>query len=94
QYVKLAKVEGEMVWHTHDNEDEMFYIVKGNLVLRLRDREVHLEEGEFYIVPKGVEHQPYAETEAHIMLFEPKATAHTGAVQSEQTIAIENQEWL
>ena len=85
QYVKLAKVKGEMVWHSHENEDEMFLIMKGSLLLKMRDREVRLNEGEFYIVPKGIEHLPIAEEETHIILFEPKETAHTGDVKHELT---------
>lgn len=85
QYVKLAKVKGEMVWHSHAEEDEMFYIIKGSLTLHFRDEAVKLSEGDMYIVPKGVEHQPIAEEECHLMLFEPKSTAHTGDVVSELT---------
>lgn len=92
QLVKLAKVEGEFVWHAHDDEDELFLVVRGALTIRLRDRDVHLREGEFFIVPRGVEHQPVAEEEAHIVLFEPKATAHTGKVKSERTV--DKQDWI
>ena len=92
QLVKLAKVQGEFLWHAHDDEDELFLVVHGALTIRLRDRDVHLNEGEFFIVPRGVEHMPIAEKEAHILLFEPKATAHTGKVQSERTV--EQQGWI
>lgn len=85
QYIKLAKVQGEMVWHSHENEDEMFLVIKGSLLLKMRDREVRLNEGEFFIVPKGVEHLPVADEETHLVLFEPKETAHTGSVKHELT---------
>ena len=85
QYVKLAKVKGEMVWHCHENEDEMFLIVKGSLLLKMRDKEVRINEGEFFIVPKGVEHLPISDIETYIVLFEPKETAHTGNVKHELT---------
>src|SRR5437870_6032420 len=73
-YVKLVKVKGEFVWHNHDNEDELFLVIKGRLLIKFRDHEIFLSEGEFLIVPKGVEHCPVAEEEAHILLLEPKAT--------------------
>lgn len=92
QYVKLAKVKGEMVWHSHAEEDELFYIIKGSLTLKFRDGEVILNEGDMYIVPRGVEHLPLAEEECHLMLFEPKSTAHTGEVESELTN--NDQEWI
>jgi mannose-6-phosphate isomerase-like protein (cupin superfamily) len=85
-YVKLAKIKGEFLWHTHDHEDEMFLVVKGRLLLRLRDRDIILEEGEFFIVPRGVEHLPVAEEEVHIMLIEPKETLNTGNVKNERTV--------
>ncbi|CEG57662.1 Cupin 2 conserved barrel protein [Legionella fallonii LLAP-10] len=77
-HVKLAKLKGEFVWHKHDDEDELFFILKGNLLLRFKDRDVHLQEGEFIIVPKGVEHLPIAEEEVHVMFIEPKTTLNTG----------------
>ncbi len=86
QYVKLAKLKGEFVWHHHEAEDEMFMVLKGRLVIKLRDRDVALEEGEFLIIPRGVEHCPVAKEEVHIMLFEPKSTLHTGNVQTERTV--------
>ena len=92
QYVKLVKTQGEFVWHKHDNEDELFLVVKGTLSIRLRDRDIDLSEGEFYIVPKGVEHKPFAEQEAHILMFEPKSIQHTGGVKSELTV--EKLEWI
>lgn len=86
QQVKLAKIEGELPWHFHENEDELFMVVKGSMILKLREKEVRLNEGELFVVPKGVEHQPVAEQEALIMLFEPAETAHTGNIECEQTV--------
>lgn len=94
QYVKLAKIEGEFDWHTHEQEDELFMVVKGNLLIKIRDHEVQLGEGEIFIVPKGTEHKPIAEKECWVMLFEPKETGHTGNVQTERTVAVEDQEWI
>ncbi len=85
-YVLLAKLEGEFVWHKHEAEDELFLIVKGKLLIKLRDRDVHLEEGEFFIVPRGVEHLPIAEEGTQVLLLEPKTTKHTGDVVSERTV--------
>ena len=92
QLVKLAKLQGEFVWHQHELEDELFLVVKGSLTIRLRDRDVDLQEGEFCIVPKGVEHQPIAKEEAHVLLFEPTSTVNTGNVESDRTIA--DLEWI
>lgn len=85
QLVKIAKVQGEFVWHHHEAEDELFYVVKGELQLLFRDREVTLRPGEFCIVPRGVEHKPVAKEEVHLMLFEPASTLNTGNVQSDLT---------
>lgn len=85
QHVKLAKLQGEFVWHKHDDEDEMFLVVQGQLVLQFRDGEVLLNEGEFYIVPRGVEHKPIADKEVHVLLFEPATTLNTGDVRNERT---------
>lgn len=84
QYVKLAKVEGEYVWHSHAEEDELFYVVSGRLNIELRDRSVELASGEFFIVPRGVEHKPVAKPEAEIMLFEPASTVNTGNAAKNQ----------
>jgi len=84
--VKLVKVKGEFVWHHHENEDELFMVVKGRLRIRLRDRDVEINPGEFLIVPKGVEHLPIAEEETHHLLLEPKSTLNTGNVRSERTV--------
>lgn len=93
QYVKLAKVQGKFVWHDHAQEDELFLVVKGTLHLHFRDRPtVTLQEGEFFIVPQGVEHCPEAPEEAHVLLLEPKSTAHTGEVESDLTV--HQQEWI
>ncbi len=84
-YVKLAKLKGEFVWHYHENEDELFLVVKGRLLIKLRDRDIWLDEGEFTIIPKGVEHLPVADEEVHVLLLEPKSTLNTGNVQNERT---------
>ena len=86
-YIKLAKLKGEFVWHHHENEDELFLVVKGKLLIKLRDGDLWLEEGEFAVIPKGVEHCPVAEEEVHVMLLEPKSTLNTGNIQNERTIA-------
>lgn len=78
QYVKLVKFQGEFVWHKHDEEDEMFYVLKGEFRMEFRDKVVEIEENEFLIVPKGVEHKPVAEKEVSVMLFEPCSTVNTG----------------
>jgi mannose-6-phosphate isomerase-like protein (cupin superfamily) len=85
QYIKLAKFNGEFIWHKHDEEDEMFFVVKGNFRMEFRDKTIHLEENEFLIVPKGVEHRPVAEKEVSVMLFEPASTKNTGNIKSEMT---------
>lgn len=84
-YVKLVKFQGEFVWHKHENEDEMFLVVSGRITIRFRDGDVDLEENEFLVVPKGVEHCPVAEDEAQVLLFEPKTTLNTGNVVNERT---------
>ena len=86
QDVKLAKIEGEFVWHDHKEEDELFFIVKGTLKIEFRDRLVTLRPGEMIVVPKGVEHKPIAEEEVWVMLFEPQSTKHTGDVEHELTV--------
>ena len=87
-YVKLAKLKGEFVWHHHEHEDELFLVIKGRLQIRLRDRDIFLEEGEFTIIPKGVEHLPIAEEEVHVLLLEPKSTLHTGNIRNERTVDV------
>ena len=86
QQVKLAKVEGEFVWHHHEQEDELFLVLRGHLSIHLRDRIVELDEGEFFIVPRGVEHKPVAASETHVLLLEPSATLNTGNVRNDLTI--------
>lgn len=78
QQVKLAKFQGEFIWHSHEHEDELFLVIKGEFTMQFRDNNVLLKEGEFLIVPKGVEHRPVAEKEVHILLFEPATTLNTG----------------
>ncbi|HKL12370.1 MAG TPA: cupin domain-containing protein [Halanaerobiales bacterium] len=84
-YVKLAKIKGEFEFHTHQDEDELFYIFKGQITMKYRNSEEIIKEGEMVIVPKGVEHKPYAKEEAHIMLFESKETVNTGDKENEFT---------
>jgi mannose-6-phosphate isomerase-like protein (cupin superfamily) len=84
-YVKVVKLMGEFVWHHHEQEDELFLVVKGRLLMKLRDRELWLEPGELFIVPKGVEHLPVAPEEVHVVLLEPKTTLNTGNVRNERT---------
>ena len=86
-YVKLVKLKGEFVWHHHEQEDELFLVVKGRLLIKLRDRDIWLEEGEFVIIPRGVEHLPIAEEEVHVLLLEPKSTLNTGNTRNEKTVA-------
>ena len=85
-YVKLVKFQGEFVWHKHDEEDEMFLVVKGSIRILLRDGEVRLGEGEFAVVPRGVEHMPVAEEEAHVLLFEPRTVLNTGDAVDRRTL--------
>jgi len=85
-YVKVVKLKGEFVWHHHDEEDELFLVVKGQLLMRFRDGNVTVSAGEFIIVPRGVEHLPVAQEEVHLVLFEPKTTLNTGNVRNERTM--------
>ena len=87
QYVKLAKLQGEFVWHHHENEDEFFMVVKGHLTIKLRNEDIDLDEGEFCIIPRGVEHIPVAEEEVHVMMFEPQSTVNTGSTESDKTVS-------
>ena len=87
QHVKLVKLLGEFVWHHHDEEDELFYVVEGRFRMEYRDREEWIEAGEFVVVPRGVEHRPVAEEEAQVMLFEPASTVNTGEAGGEMTVA-------
>ena len=93
-YVKLAKLKGEFVWHQHDDEDELFVVLSGTLMMDFRDKTVTTKPGEILIVPRGVEHRPWTDSneEVQLMLVEPKSTKHTGDVISEKTV--EKQEWI
>jgi mannose-6-phosphate isomerase-like protein (cupin superfamily) len=85
--VKAVKLKGEFIWHHHDNEDELFLVVKGTLRIKFRDHEAVVREGEFVIVPRGIEHLPVADEEVHIVLIEPKTTLNTGNIQNERTVS-------
>lgn len=85
QQVKLVKFLGPFVWHHHDNEDELFFVVKGSFVMELRDKNIELHEGDFLVVPRGVEHRPNAAEEVWVMLFEPATTLNTGNTENEFT---------
>jgi mannose-6-phosphate isomerase-like protein (cupin superfamily) len=87
-YVKLGKLKGEFVWHRHEAEDELFLVTKGELLIKFRDREIRVCEGEFVIVPRGVEHLPVAEQEVHVVLIEPKSTLNTGNVRDGRTVSV------
>ena len=86
QEVKLVKLRGAFEWHHHDHEDELFLVVRGTLRMEMRDRTVILEEGELFVVPRGVEHRPVADGEAHVLLFEPAGTVNTGNLRNERTV--------
>jgi mannose-6-phosphate isomerase-like protein (cupin superfamily) len=90
-YIKVAKVKGTLAWHSHDNEDEVFFVLKGHLRIEMEDRTVELCEGEMFVVPKGVRHNPVADQECHIMLIERKSTLHTGTVVTEKTRSLDDQ---
>ena len=90
-YVKVAKIQGTLTWHSHDQEDELFLVLKGSMKIEMRDRTVHLNEGDMFVVPKGVEHNPIAENECQVLLFERKTTQHTGDVNTARTRTIEEQ---
>ena len=92
QTVKLAKIQGEFVWHNHEHEDEMFLILKGELIIEFRDRTETLKEGEMIVIPKGVDHRPVAKEEVQLMLIEPTGIKHTGEVKTEKTV--EEFEWI
>ena len=86
QQILLAKIKGEFIWHAHENEDELFMVIKGSLLIEFRNKTVELNEGEIYIIPKGVEHKPIAKEEVHVLLFEPLEIKHTGNVMSDVTV--------
>src|ERR1700680_3107877 len=85
-HVKLVKLQGEFVWHHHEHEDELFLVVSGQLVIKLRDGDIHLDAGEFVIIPHGIEHLPVAEQEVQVILLEPKTTLNTGTVTNERSV--------
>ena len=86
QQVRLVKLKGEFVWHHHESEDELFLVVQGSLRIRLRDRELLIQEGEFFIVPRGTEHLPIADEECHVVLLEPASTLNTGNIKNDRTV--------
>ncbi|HZV59416.1 MAG TPA: cupin domain-containing protein [Candidatus Eremiobacteraceae bacterium] len=85
-HIKAVKLKGEFIWHHHDHEDELFWVVKGTLRMKFRDRETVIREGEFVVVPRGVEHLPVADEEVHMVLIEPKSTLNTGNITNERTV--------
>jgi mannose-6-phosphate isomerase-like protein (cupin superfamily) len=85
-HVKLVKLKGEFIWHNHENEDELFLVTKGDLTIKLRGEDVHLKKGEFFVVPKGIEHKPEARAEVHVVLIEPKTTINTGNIRNKRTV--------
>lgn len=88
-YLKLAKLKGEFIWHHHENEDELFLVIKGELRMQLLDKELIIGEGEFIIIPHGVEHRPVADEEVQVILVEAKSTVNTGTVRSDRTVEAE-----
>lgn len=94
QLVKIAKGGGELVWHSHENEDELFLIFKGKLTIKLRDENIVLGPTEMCVIPKGVEHCPLAEPDTHFMIIEPESTEHTGKQRTDVTVDIKEQEWI
>lgn len=90
-YAKIAKVKGELAWHSHDDEDELFIVIEGHLKIEMKDKTVELSPGDLYIVPKGVLHNPIAEEACSVLIFEKKETRHTGNVENEKTRSIEKQ---
>ena len=91
QYIKIAKLKDDLVWHTHDDEDELFFVIKGSLVIEMEAGAVRINEGEFYVVPRGVGHNPIAEQECWVLLVETKTTKHTGDEVTGKTKSIEDQ---
>lgn len=93
QQVKLAKIKGEFDWHKHDQEDELFLVIKGSFNMEMRDKTLNIQEGEFIIIPKGIEHRPVAKEEAHILLFEPSTTVNTGN-QKDSDLTKHKLDWI
>ena len=91
-YIKVVKAQGEYHWHHHETEDELFLVTRGRLTIKLRDCDIALNEGEFFVVPHGVEHKPVADEEAYVLLIEPKTVRNTGSVTNERTIEAEDLE--
>jgi len=87
-YLKAVKFKGDFVWHHHDQEDEMFMVIKGSFVMKLEDGDVQLNEGEFIVIPRGVEHMPVADEEVEVLLIEPKTTLNTGNLKNERTVEV------
>jgi len=87
-YLKVVKFKGDFVWHHHDQEDEMFMVIKGSFVMKLEDRDVQLNEGEFIVIPRGVEHMPVADEEVEVLLIEPKTTLNTGNLKNDRTVEV------
>ena len=85
--LRVVKVKGEFVWHKHDDEDELFLVIKGRLQIKLRDQDIWLDEGELFIVPKGVEHLPVADEEVHVLVVQPTTTKHTGNLITDRTLS-------
>jgi len=86
QAVKIAKLKGEFIWHHHENEDEMFFVIEGSMIIKLKDKDIVLNKNEFFIIPKGIEHKPVARDEVLVMMFEPMSTINTGNIESDITI--------
>ena len=86
QAVKIAKLKGEFIWHHHENEDKMFFVIKGELIVKLKDQDIIFKENDFFIIPKGTEHKPIAKDEVWVMMFEPISTINTGNIKSDITI--------
>jgi len=93
-YVKLAKLNGEYIWHKHDHEDEMFFVISGTLKIELRDKVLELQPGELVVIPKGIEHRPVADSEVHVMLIEPKSTLSTGDAEITNDKKSTHGEWI
>lgn len=91
-YVKVAKIEGSLAWHAHDDEDELFFVLKGVLMIEMEGRTVELREGDSFVVPKGIRHNPIAKQECHVLLIEKKSTRHTGSEVTEKTRSLEEQQ--
>lgn len=87
-YLKVVRFKGDFVWHHHDQEDEMFMVIKGRFVMKLEDRDIQLEQGEFIVIPRGVEHKPVADEEVEVLLIEPKTTLNTGNLKNERTVEV------